>query len=60
LISRPSGIAVSDTDFYAVGPGITNPGEDMDVFKCIVSSRHGSILNSFRKVGGLGREVGGP
>ncbi|GFX13777.1 uncharacterized protein TNCV_1718851 [Trichonephila clavipes] len=26
----------------------SNPGEDMDVCKCIVTSRHGGILNSRR------------
>ncbi|GFV97031.1 hypothetical protein TNCV_3526171 [Trichonephila clavipes] len=37
----------------------SNPGEGMDVCKCIVPSRHGGCKSS-REVGGRGREVGGP
>ncbi|GFY25414.1 hypothetical protein TNCV_2485341 [Trichonephila clavipes] len=38
---------VNDADYCAVGLS-SNPGEDMDVCKCIVPSRHGDILNSRR------------
>ncbi|GFX23893.1 hypothetical protein TNCV_2729981 [Trichonephila clavipes] len=45
-----------------VGLGL-NPGEDMDVCKCIVPLWHGGTLNSrrvaSRVVGGSGRVVGG-
>ncbi|GFV20511.1 cullin-4A [Trichonephila clavipes] len=41
---RPSSILVSDADCRRdLG---SNPGEDMDVCKCIVPSRHGCTLNS--------------
>ncbi|GFV91217.1 uncharacterized protein TNCV_897381 [Trichonephila clavipes] len=36
-----------------------NPGEDMDVCKCIVPSRHGSTLNSRRAANPLVRLVEG-
>ncbi|GFW19897.1 hypothetical protein TNCV_3562001 [Trichonephila clavipes] len=38
---------ISDADCDAVGLG-SNPGEDMDVCKCIVPLRHGGTLNSRR------------
>ncbi|GFV02445.1 hypothetical protein TNCV_1023731 [Trichonephila clavipes] len=44
----------------------SNPGQDMDICKCIVPSRHGGTLNSCRAasrflgVGGRGREVASP
>ncbi|GFW30599.1 hypothetical protein TNCV_455371 [Trichonephila clavipes] len=60
-LNLPS-IVVSDADCCAVGPGF-NPGEGMDVCKCIVPLCHGSTLKSrksSREVGGKGREVGGP
>ncbi|GFX06371.1 uncharacterized protein TNCV_2938991 [Trichonephila clavipes] len=37
----------------------SNPGEDMDVCKCIVPSRHGVSLNSLRAAGPLVRLVEG-
>ncbi|GFV97846.1 uncharacterized protein TNCV_2021611 [Trichonephila clavipes] len=37
----------------------SNPGEDMDVCKCIVPSRHGGTLNSRRAVSPLVRLVEG-
>ncbi|GFX39095.1 poly polymerase [Trichonephila clavipes] len=37
---------VSDADCCSVGTGGSNPGEDMDVCKCIVPSRPGGTLNS--------------
>ncbi|GFU05859.1 hypothetical protein TNCV_3394541 [Trichonephila clavipes] len=42
---RPSGIVISDADCCVVRPGFES-GEDMDVYKCIVSLRHGVTLNS--------------
>ncbi|GFU98883.1 DUF5641 domain-containing protein [Trichonephila clavipes] len=50
---------VSDADCCAVGLR-SNPGEDMDVCKCIVPLRYGGTLNSrksSREVAGRGREV---
>ncbi|GFX51545.1 uncharacterized protein TNCV_5012491 [Trichonephila clavipes] len=35
----------------------SNPGEDMDGYKCIVSSRHGGTLNSRRATSPLVRWV---
>ncbi|GFY20565.1 hypothetical protein TNCV_211971 [Trichonephila clavipes] len=43
--SRPSGVVVSDDDCGVKG---RNPGEDMDVCKCTVPSRHGGTRNSRR------------
>ncbi|GFW73104.1 uncharacterized protein TNCV_832231 [Trichonephila clavipes] len=37
----------------------SNPGEDMDVCKCIVPSRHGGTLNSRRAASPLVRWVEG-
>ncbi|GFT28120.1 uncharacterized protein TNCV_645031 [Trichonephila clavipes] len=37
----------------------SNPGEDMDVCKCLVPSRHGGTLNSRRDASPLVRLVGG-
>ncbi|GFV29489.1 transposable element Tcb2 transposase [Trichonephila clavipes] len=42
-----SGIVVSDADCCAVGMG-SNPGEIMDVSKCIVPLRHRGAINSRR------------
>ncbi|GFW90384.1 hypothetical protein TNCV_3509321 [Trichonephila clavipes] len=38
----------------------SNPGEAMDVCKCIVPSQHGGTLNSHRAASPLVRLVGGP
>ncbi|GFS60139.1 uncharacterized protein TNCV_2826611 [Trichonephila clavipes] len=51
-------------DFRSLGLG-SNPGEDIDVCKCIVPSRYEGTLNSrratsSREVGGRGRDVGVP
>ncbi|GFW43894.1 hypothetical protein TNCV_4786051 [Trichonephila clavipes] len=56
--SRPSGRVVSDADCCAVRPG-SNPVEGMDVCKCIVPSRHGSIINSHRAANPLVKLVEG-
>ncbi|GFT48837.1 uncharacterized protein TNCV_178881 [Trichonephila clavipes] len=45
---RPFGLVVSDADYCTVGTEFESLGEDMDVCKCIVSSRHGGTLNSRR------------
>ncbi|GFX59953.1 uncharacterized protein TNCV_4984641 [Trichonephila clavipes] len=45
ISDHPSGIVVSGA--VPLGLGL-NPGEDMDVCKCIVPSRHGGTLNSRR------------
>ncbi|GFW92990.1 uncharacterized protein TNCV_4209261 [Trichonephila clavipes] len=37
----------------------SNPGEDMDVCKCIVPSRHGGTLNSCRDASSLVRLLEG-
>ncbi|GFW96687.1 transposon Tf2-9 polyprotein [Trichonephila clavipes] len=49
---HPSGIVVSDADCCAVGMD-SNPGEDMDVCKCLMPSRHGGTINSRRPVSPL-------
>ncbi|GFU07884.1 uncharacterized protein TNCV_3551931 [Trichonephila clavipes] len=57
-ICRSSSIVVSDADCCAVGTGL-NPGEDTDVCKCNVPSRHGGTLNSRRAASPLVRLVKG-
>ncbi|GFV35418.1 hypothetical protein TNCV_3204501 [Trichonephila clavipes] len=52
LLCRPSGIVKLNAVPLDLG---SNLGEDMDVCKCIVPSRHGSS----REVGGRGRNVRG-
>ncbi|GFU97323.1 hypothetical protein TNCV_3889381 [Trichonephila clavipes] len=47
-ICRPSGIVVSDADCLGA-----NPGEGMDICKCIVPLWHGGTLNSRRSVSPL-------
>ncbi|GFU72215.1 transposable element Tc1 transposase [Trichonephila clavipes] len=49
--SGPTGIVVSDADCGAVEG--SNPGEDMDVCKCIVPLRQGGTLNSHRAASSL-------
>ncbi|GFU86294.1 hypothetical protein TNCV_369501 [Trichonephila clavipes] len=56
--SRSSGIVVSDADCCSVGTGF-EPGEGMDVCKCIVPARHGGTLNSHRAASLLVRFVEG-
>ncbi|GFW96183.1 transposable element Tcb1 transposase [Trichonephila clavipes] len=49
-----------DTTKKGVELGLSsNPGEDMDVCKCTVSSRHGGTLNSRRAASPLVRLVAG-
>ncbi|GFX19356.1 uncharacterized protein TNCV_3014951 [Trichonephila clavipes] len=45
---------VSNADCCAVGSGC-EPGEDMDVCKCIVSLQHGGTINSRRAASSLVR-----
>ncbi|GFU40738.1 uncharacterized protein TNCV_3230971 [Trichonephila clavipes] len=51
---RSTGIVVSDAGCGAEGMR-SNPGEDMDVCKCIVPLRHGGTLNSRRAASPLVR-----
>ncbi|GFW97646.1 uncharacterized protein TNCV_685161 [Trichonephila clavipes] len=44
--SETSGTVVSDSDCCAVECLGSNPGEDIDVCKCIVPSRNGGTINS--------------
>ncbi|GFU60183.1 uncharacterized protein TNCV_4248881 [Trichonephila clavipes] len=44
---RSSGIVVSDADYCAVDLG-SNPGEDINVCKCIVPSWQGDAINILR------------
>ncbi|GFV89255.1 hypothetical protein TNCV_285881 [Trichonephila clavipes] len=53
-VNSPSGIVVSDADFGVIGLG-PNPGEGMDVCKCIIASWHGDTLNSHRAASPLVR-----
>ncbi|GFT57514.1 uncharacterized protein TNCV_803711 [Trichonephila clavipes] len=55
---HPTTIVVGDADCSAVGTGL-NPGEDMDVCKCIVPLRHGGTLNSRQAAKPLVRLVEG-
>ncbi|GFY10661.1 hypothetical protein TNCV_2194821 [Trichonephila clavipes] len=58
--SRPTGIVVLAT-LTAMSLGLgSNPGEDMDVCKCIVPSWHGGTLNSRRAASPLVKLVEGP
>ncbi|GFW20114.1 hypothetical protein TNCV_2320551 [Trichonephila clavipes] len=52
---HPSGIVVLQTA-VPQGQG-SNPGEDMDIYECIVPSRHGDTLNSCRAASPLVRSV---
>ncbi|GFY25296.1 uncharacterized protein TNCV_2484161 [Trichonephila clavipes] len=56
--SRLSRRVVSDAACCAIGLG-SNPGEDRDVYKCIVPSRHGETLNNRRAVSPLARLMEG-
>ncbi|GFX40040.1 hypothetical protein TNCV_2273231 [Trichonephila clavipes] len=56
IVIRPSGIVVSDANWGAEGLG-SNPGEGMDVFKCIMPSRHGGTLNIRRSASPLVRHI---
>ncbi|GFV60290.1 hypothetical protein TNCV_3469261 [Trichonephila clavipes] len=58
LKSSQNGRVVSDADCDAIGTGL-NPGEDMDVCKCFVLSRHGDTLNSRTAVSTLVRFAAG-
>ncbi|GFT25082.1 uncharacterized protein TNCV_179911 [Trichonephila clavipes] len=59
----PSGILVSDTDCCVLGSTWdclgSNPGEDMDICKCIVPSWHWGTLNNRRASSPLVRLVEG-
>ncbi|GFU05419.1 hypothetical protein TNCV_3290721 [Trichonephila clavipes] len=50
---------VSDTDCCVVSPLGSNSGEDMDVCKCIVPSRHGGAINSSQAANPLAKLVEG-